>query len=406
MIGNELYEPLKGKPDGRGAPRTVRLAASIFMGVCAALAATVLVMRAPGGQGGEPEAVGTIERPAPIVVAAASLNPAPSAPAPPAAPVADASTAAHFAGQSVEIQNGVKIYRPIYNASPGMDVIKVPPAEAEPIPAGADARLIESGPYGPLPRIGADGARPADVYARRSGPAADGRPKVALLVGGFGFDRAATARAAASLPAPVTLGFAPYGEDLAAQVRGARDAGHEVVLQLPMEAAGKNDSPPTHMLTTDPTKTGDDLAWLLSRFTGYAGVANLLGGRILGNEAALRPVLQTIAARGLYFLEDGSTAHSLVDPVARDIGLASSRADVVIDARSDSAAVEAALTRLDGLARGRGTVIASAIASPESIEAIERFAGSLAARGIDLVPLSQAVKAKKAIIQSGLFRTP
>ena len=27
-------------------------------------------------------------------------------------------------------------------------------------------RLVEKGPHGPLPRLGADGARPADVYAR------------------------------------------------------------------------------------------------------------------------------------------------------------------------------------------------------------------------------------------------
>ena len=101
-----------------------------------------------------------------------------------------------------------------------------------------------------------------------------------------------------------------------------------------------------------------------------------------------------IAARGLYFLEDDTTPQSRLDPIAREIGLTSAHADVVIDARSDGAAIEQDLARLEGLARSRGTAIGTAIASPGTTRALAQFAASLAARGVTLIPLSQAIRAR------------
>jgi len=52
---------------------------------------------------------------------------------------------------------------------------------------------------------------------------------LALLVGGMGLSPRSTEAAIASLPGAVTLGFAPYGADLARETALARQAGHELV---------------------------------------------------------------------------------------------------------------------------------------------------------------------------------
>jgi uncharacterized protein len=50
-----------------------------------------------------------------------------------------------------------------------------------------DQRLIESSRHGPIPKVGSDGARAAEIYAVKVGKA-DG-PRVALVVGGLGIRR-------------------------------------------------------------------------------------------------------------------------------------------------------------------------------------------------------------------------
>jgi uncharacterized protein len=94
-------------------------------------------------------------------------------------------------------------------------------------PAGAaatDSKFVEMTAQGPVPKIAADGTRPADAFARpvQSIPGKPDTPRVALIVGGLGVSTSATAAAIAKLPGPVTLGFVPYGTDVASLVSRAR----------------------------------------------------------------------------------------------------------------------------------------------------------------------------------------
>ena len=97
-----------------------------------------------------------------------------------------------------------------------------------------DPRLIEKSNYGLMPRIGADGARPIDVYARAaiSGPGlrASG-PRIALVVGGLGLGAEGAESAITRLPGAITLAFAPTQAAVEQQAAQARAAGHETVLQ-------------------------------------------------------------------------------------------------------------------------------------------------------------------------------
>ena len=66
-----------------------------------------------------------------------------------------------------------------------------------------------------------------------------------------------------------------------------------MLLEVPMEPFDFPDSDPgPHALLA---AAGSDenlkrLDWSLSRFTGYVGVSNLLGGRFLGETGAIDPV--------------------------------------------------------------------------------------------------------------------
>ncbi len=299
--------------------------------------------------------------------------------------------------EAVERRTGVKIIRAGAAAAPEALIIDVAKALDTGLPAAPDPRLIEQTPRGPIPRIGADGARPSEVYARSavsSGGLTQGSPRIALLVGGMGLAPQATESAIASLPGAVTLGFAPYGADLARETARAREAGHEVVLQIPMEPFDfPRNNPGPHTLLTGAGKAAnvDNLTWLMSRFTGYAGVANFLGGKLTADAKALTPVLREIATRGLYYVDDGTSAQSLAVTLAPGQALAAARADVVLDTTAEPEAIEAAFARLAAIARDKGVAIGVASALPSSIATIGRFARALEARGIALIPLSAAM---------------
>ncbi|MBV9519808.1 MAG: divergent polysaccharide deacetylase family protein [Hyphomicrobiales bacterium] len=300
-------------------------------------------------------------------------------------------------GAEVEADSGVSVVRPEGASTPDAMVIRIPDALGAKLAAAPDPRLVERSDFGPLPRIGPDGARPAQVYARPAPSPAKGRPRIAVVIGGLGLNDQTTARAITKLPGEMSLAFAPYGTNLKAQAAKAREAGHEILLQMPMEPfddAQNNPGPQT--LTTDASgpRNLERLHWALARAPGFVGIENFLGARFTADEAALSPVLKDLAGRGLIFIDDGSSARSIISIVGPSLNLPVRRADMVIDAVPDGAKIDEALQRLETMARETGLATASGSALPVTLEHLSHWADGLAGRGIDLVPVTSTVKLK------------
>ena len=116
------------------------------------------------------------------------------APAPPGPAAPDVTASVHEAAappiasaDQVEAASGVKVTRPGGGGPPNARIIDVERALADRLNAAPDPRLVETSRYGPLPRVGADGARPFEVYARPvllDPKLKAGAPRIALMVGG------------------------------------------------------------------------------------------------------------------------------------------------------------------------------------------------------------------------------
>jgi polysaccharide deacetylase 2 family uncharacterized protein YibQ len=264
-----------------------------------------------------------------------------------------------------------------------------------------DERVIETSRHGPLPKIAADGAKPSEVFAQpiKAAVARSDAPRIAIVVGGLGIGATATNDAIRKLPGPVTLSFGPYGGDLERQVARARDGGHEVLLQAPMEPFDypDNDPGPQTLLTSlDAAQNLDRLQWLMSRFQGYVGIAGIMGARFAASEAALAPVLRETGKRGLIYVDDGASQRSLAGQIAGANNVAFAKADLVIDSLPAPADVDRALARLEALARERGVAVGIASALPVSIERIAKWAKAAEGRGVLLVPITAAVAKAKS----------
>jgi len=253
--------------------------------------------------------------------------------------------------------------------------------------------VSEGGPYGPLPRIGKDGRKPWQVYARpiHRQLLASAGPKVAIVLGGMGLNGELTERAIRELPGEVSLAFAPYADGLQRVVNRARANGHEVYLQLPMEPLGYPEvSPGPHTLLAamSPQETLDNLAWFMGRFAGYVGVMNYMGAQLVANAQALAPIMAELARRGLVFLDDGSFARSQAEDVGRSAGMAVKRAHVMIDGDATEQATQQALQRLEAQAAREGLAVGVGSGLPSTINAVAGWAAAAKTRGVVLVPVS------------------
>jgi hypothetical protein len=261
------------------------------------------------------------------------------------------------------------------------------------------AAVAETTTDGPLPRVSGNGKKPFDVYAQITpmGIANSNRPKIAIVLGGMGLNASLTKKAISELPGDITFGFAPYGENLQEQVNRARAQGHEILLQLPMEPLGypANNPGPNTLLADDPEPGNlKSLHWHMSRFAGYAGITNYMGGRFLAAPSALRPVLAEIKNRGLVFLEDAAIATSSVEELSKVTGLRTRHSDVAIDANPDAASIEEALTQLERLAKTNGYAVGTGSGLEVTIDTLAEWAKELEGRGIVLVPVSAVYKGR------------
>ena len=160
-------------------------------------------------------------------------------------------------------------------------------------------------------------------------------PVVAIVVGGLGVGAAKTTDAIMKLPPAVTLAFTPYGSDPGKLAERARAQRHEILLQIPMEPFDypDNDPGPQTLLTTlAPEQNLDRLYWHLSRFQGYAGIANFMGARFVAADAVMQPIVREAAKRGLGYLDDGSAPRSVAAALAAGQAMPFAKADVTIDA--------------------------------------------------------------------------
>jgi polysaccharide deacetylase 2 family uncharacterized protein YibQ len=370
-MSDDLTKPLGLSPPRhpRRPPPTSLIVAAVVVVVALLGGGTWLTLHHRSSPG--PEAAAVVNQPPAA---------APSAPAKVAAPAPSGSALTEMT--------------PTGNLSEVGKVVVSDPSQPAPVTltAAPVPALVEDSSYGPLPKVGADGTRPLDAYARPSS-AASGSARVAIVIGGVGID-ADGSRQAIALPGATTLALAPYGSDLKGLVAEARAAGHELLLQVPLEPFNyptTDPGPRTLTVKASPSENLNRLHWLMSRATNYVGVVNYMGARFTSEPDALAPVLAEIGRRGLLYLDDGSSALSQAVEQAGNTPVL--RADVVLDADLNPAAIDQQLDRLREIARQRGYAIATGSAFATTIDRVAAFARRAADRGVTIVPLSSLVSA-------------
>lgn len=220
------------------------------------------------------------------------------------------------------------------------------------------------------------------------------RRYMALVIDDIGYDRAAV-DALLSLNIPVTFGVLPHCPHSVASARKAHEAGHEVLLHLPMEPMGYPDTDPGEgALLVDMTKR-EILNMLESNLRSVphaSGVNNHMGSRFMEHEDKLIVVFKELKKKDLFFLDSltspttqGKSAAKIasVDYITRDVFLDNSRnKEETFKVLMDLVNTNDRWTKL--------VVIGHPY--PSTLRALERALPYFAANGIEAVPLSRIIE--------------
>lgn len=293
---------------------------------------------------------------------------------------------------------------PAYNRAhdPSRDPPAKPTSADAPLPAAPAAPATDAGRTPPqitalrMPKPRA-APRAEDQPAWRRFAAVHGpvlgRPMIAVIIDDMGLDRKRSARATA-LPGPLTLSFLTYARRLKAQAEAARRAGHEIMIHLPMEPddAGAYAGPKSIRTDLAEAELRRRLDWALGRLDRYVGINNHMGSRFTTDAPGMSRVLAEIGRRGLLFIDSRTSPFSIAAPVARRLSVPFAARDLFLDDDPERDAVAAKLEELERAATEKGYAIAIGHPYDATLNLLQGWLPTLAARGFALVPVSAIVR--------------
>lgn len=206
------------------------------------------------------------------------------------------------------------------------------------------------------------------------------------------------------LPPAITLSFLPYGEFTLDYAARARILGHEIMVHLPMEAktptGGKAPNPgPNALYTHYSLDQVRDLARhnivLLADLA--VGVNNHMGSKFTEWQAGMEEVLKVVQEERLFFMDSVTTPHSAVDAAAKGMSLPILHRNVFLDHEQTPEFVHNALQKLEEMAELNGAAVGIGHPHKVTIQALNNWAPTLAAKGLALVPITELIAATTPI---------
>ena len=291
-----------------------------------------------------------------------------------------------------EVKPGTDVNEP---RLPGAATAPPPLTGPAPAPSPAPGEQTAALPPGPKQLVPTQPGGPLPAWRLNAPHVAlePGKPMIGIVIDDLGIDKKGSARAI-KLPAPITLAFLPYATHLDEQTAAARAAGHELLVHMPMqpEGSGADPGPNALMVNLSPEEIRNRLDWALARFRGYVGINNHMGSRFTSDAAGMDVVLADLKRRGLLFLDSRTAGSSVGFKRARALGVPAAVRQVFLDDKLTREAIDYRLHEVEIRAKRSGHAIAIGHPHDVTLEAIEAWVPTLAAKGFQLAPVSALVE--------------
>ncbi len=222
-------------------------------------------------------------------------------------------------------------------------------------------------------------------------------PKIAVVIDDLGLNKKAT-EAVIRLPAPLTLSFMAYADDLDDVTERAATAGHELFLHVPMEPVGSaypGAGALRAAMSDNELRGALDVA--LSAFSGYVGINNHMGSLLTADRRAMDVVAGELKPRNLIFLDSLTSPSSVAATAAAAAGLRYAVRDVFLDHVQRRKEILENLRQLEHKAERNGFAVGIGHPHPLTIAILKEWIPEALRRGFDFVPVSAIAHTTDAV---------
>ena len=219
------------------------------------------------------------------------------------------------------------------------------------------------------------------------------KPKIAIVLDDMGVDQRRS-RIATQLKGPLTLSYLTYARDLAHQTQKAREAGHELMLHVPMEPSSSDVDPgPNVLLSGVPSsETISALKWGLEQFSGFVGINNHMGSRFTSHLEGMRTVMRELKKRELIFLDSVTSGSTKGQIAANQIGVPFIARNIFLDHIDDINEIKKRLSAVKRLAKKQGYAVAIGHPRDATLKALKSWLEENDMDNFQLVPVSALIK--------------
>jgi len=216
---------------------------------------------------------------------------------------------------------------------------------------------------------------------------------MALVIDDIGYDMTAVDTLLA-LNIPITFSVLPHCPYSAVSARRAHEAGHEVILHLPMEPLGYPDADPGEgallvgMTRREILKTVESN---LRSVPYISGVNNHMGSRFMEHEDKLIAIFSELKKRRLFFLDSLTSPTTKGRSAANTVAIDYITRDIFLDNSRNREDTFKALLKLLDMDNHWTTLVVIGHPYPSTLEALERALPYFAESDIETVPLSHII---------------
>ncbi len=261
---------------------------------------------------------------------------------------------------------------------------------AAPIPG-----LYESSDFGLLPQIRAkDGLTSFNAYKRPFTIRAD-QPLLSFVITNTGLSKSKIYSLIENLPPEITFAFSPYATDLKQIIDQARAGGHESWLSLPLETQEyprKDPGPLTLLKSVSEQQNQDRFNKILSSANGYVGFVTNKDHAFDAEATKTSPVLNQVFTRGLTIFDTSLSSPHFNKILASKYDAPYGIADIWLDDDLTPIGLNRQIRKMIELGKAKGKLVVMLNDYPTSINTLEKFLSSAAAKDFQLAPLSAQVQ--------------
>ncbi len=219
------------------------------------------------------------------------------------------------------------------------------------------------------------------------------QPVIAIVIDDMG-DNYRRTQDIISLHAPLTTSFLTYPKRLEKQISDSQNAGHEIMLHVPMQPKSNiNFSADILTVEMTPSEVRRQFQKMLDRFTSIKGINNHMGSLLTEDEARMSEIMKELKARNLFFLDSKTTPHSVGNFVAHKYDVDYASRNIFLDNKNELQYILNQLARTENIARKNGYAIAIGHPKSQTFEALRYWLPTLANKHLKLVHLSEIVSA-------------